>query len=88
MAIADGSVHPLMVPAITAHDLARLIDTLRLERPIVAGHSMGGIAVTAFTREYPLMARAAIAVDIAVKSSREPQSLLQSSESTADRQLS
>jgi pimeloyl-ACP methyl ester carboxylesterase len=37
---------------------------------------MGGIAVTAFTREYPLMARAAIAVDIAVKSSRGRDRLL------------
>jgi pimeloyl-ACP methyl ester carboxylesterase len=55
-------------PANHADDLARLIETLGLERPIVAGHSMGGIAVAAFTREYPRMARAAIVIDIAVTS--------------------
>jgi pimeloyl-ACP methyl ester carboxylesterase len=67
---------PAYGPCDHAHDLARLIDTLSLERPIVAGHSMGGIAVTAFTRDYPLMARAAIAVDIAVRSSRGRDRLL------------
>lgn len=55
-------------PANHADDLARLIETLGIERPIVAGHSMGGIAVAAFTREYPRMAQAAIVIDIAVTS--------------------
>jgi pimeloyl-ACP methyl ester carboxylesterase len=55
-------------PANHADDLARLIETIGVERPIVAGHSMGGIAVAAFTREYPRMARAAIVIDIAVTS--------------------
>jgi len=55
-------------PANHADDLARLIETIGIERPIVAGHSMGGIAVAAFTQEYPRMARAAIAIDIAVNS--------------------
>jgi pimeloyl-ACP methyl ester carboxylesterase len=61
---------PAYGPGDYAHDLARLIETLSLERPIVAGHSMGGIAVTAFTQEYPLRVRAAIAIDIAIQSSR------------------
>lgn len=55
-------------PADHADDLARLIETIGIAQPIVVGHSMGGIAVTAFTREYPLMARSAIVVDIAVNS--------------------
>jgi pimeloyl-ACP methyl ester carboxylesterase len=55
-------------PANHADDLARLIETFGLERPIVAGHSMGGIAVAAFTQEYPQMARAAIVIDVAVTS--------------------
>lgn len=55
-------------PANHADDLARLIETMGLEQPIVVGHSMGGIAVAAFTREYPRMARAVIVIDIAVTS--------------------
>lgn len=61
---------PAYGPFDHAADLARLINALKLNGPIVAGHSMGGISVVAFIREYPLMARAAIAVDIAVRSSR------------------
>jgi len=68
---------PAYGPCDHAHDLARLIDTLGLGRPIVAGHSMGGIAVTAFTRDYPLIARAAIAIDIAVRSSTARNRFLQ-----------
>jgi pimeloyl-ACP methyl ester carboxylesterase len=60
---------PAYGPCDHANDLARLIDSLGIERPFIAGHSMGGIAVTAFTRAYPLMAQAAIAIDIAVRSS-------------------
>ena len=56
-------------PANHAGDLARLIDAMGLERPIVAGHSMGGIAVVSFTQEYPLMAKAAVVIDAAVTSS-------------------
>ncbi|HEX4210983.1 MAG TPA: alpha/beta hydrolase [Candidatus Binataceae bacterium] len=55
-------------PANHAEDLARLIEIIGLERAIIAGHSMGGIAVAAFTRDYPQMARAAIVIDIAVTS--------------------
>jgi len=55
-------------PADHAGDLARVISTISLEQPIVVGHSMGGVAVMAFTRAYPVMARAAIAIDIPVTS--------------------
>jgi pimeloyl-ACP methyl ester carboxylesterase len=55
-------------PTDYADDLAHLIETSGLDQPIVVGHSMGGIAVTAFMQKYPLMARAAIVIDIAVSS--------------------
>src|ERR1700678_1570451 len=55
-------------PTNHADDLAHLIETLALEQPIVAGHSMGGIAVAAFMQKYPLTALSAIVIDIAVSS--------------------
>ncbi len=51
-----------------AADAARAIAALGLERPIVVGHSMGGIATVAFAAGYAELARAAVAVDIAVTS--------------------
>jgi pimeloyl-ACP methyl ester carboxylesterase len=56
-------------PADYAGDIARLIESLGLDRPLVAGHSMGGIAVLAFALRHPRLARAAVAIDIAVTSS-------------------
>jgi len=61
---------PAYGPHDYADDLARLITALNLDRPVVAGHSMGGVAVTAFICKYPSMARGAIAVDIPIRSSR------------------
>ncbi|MGA2409857.1 MAG: alpha/beta hydrolase [Candidatus Binataceae bacterium] len=55
-------------PSDHATDLARLITTMGLELPIVAGHSMGGVVVTAFTQAHPRLARAAVAIDIPVTS--------------------
>ncbi len=52
-----------------AADAARAIGALGLRRPIVVGHSMGGIATVAFAARYRELARAAVAIDIAVTSS-------------------
>lgn len=60
---------PAYLPEHHAGDIARLIESLELDRPLVAGHSMGGIAVLAFALEYPRLARAAAAIDVAVTSS-------------------
>ena len=60
---------PAYSPADYAGDVARMIESLGLDRPVVAGHSMGGIAMLAFTLRHPQLARAAIAIDIAVTSS-------------------
>jgi pimeloyl-ACP methyl ester carboxylesterase len=56
-------------PVDYAADLARLIEECRLERPVAVGHSMGAVAVLAFTQHYPDRARAAVAIDVAVTSS-------------------
>jgi pimeloyl-ACP methyl ester carboxylesterase len=55
-------------PADYADDLARTITATKIQRPIVVGHSMGGIAVIAFAAQFPLLARAAVAIDVAVTS--------------------
>ncbi|MGH7932744.1 MAG: alpha/beta fold hydrolase [Candidatus Binataceae bacterium] len=60
---------PAYAPSDYAGDLARFLSALRLERPIVVGHSMGGISVIAFAMRYPEAARAAVAIDVAVTSS-------------------
>jgi pimeloyl-ACP methyl ester carboxylesterase len=60
---------PAYSPMHHAADIARVIESLRMERPLVAGHSMGGIATLAFALEYPRLARAAVAIDVAVTSS-------------------
>ncbi len=59
---------PAYSPQSYADDIVRLIETLALAQPIVAGHSMGGIAALAFARQKPHLARAIIAIDIAVTS--------------------
>ncbi len=59
---------PAYSPADYADDLARLIETLRLDRPVVIGHSMGGIAVIAFAERYRELAGGAVAVDVAISS--------------------
>ncbi len=52
-----------------AADALRALAALRVNQPVVIGHSMGGIATVAFAARYPHAARAAVAVDIAVTSS-------------------
>jgi pimeloyl-ACP methyl ester carboxylesterase len=56
-------------PADYAADLARFIAECGVERPIVVGHSMGGMSVLAFAQRHGHQARAAIAIDVAVTSS-------------------
>ena len=41
-----------------------------IPRPIVIGHSMGGLSVLSFAAQFELQARAAIAIDVAVTSTR------------------
>lgn len=55
-----------------ADDLARFVAHVAAsaEKPIVAGHSMGGMNVLAFARSHPRLARGAIAIDIPVTSTR------------------
>ncbi len=61
---------PAYSPAGYADDLARFIAERGLKRPVVIGHSMGGVSVLAFLERYPERARAAVAIDVAVTSSR------------------
>jgi pimeloyl-ACP methyl ester carboxylesterase len=55
-----------------ANDIARFVAhaTANEEKPLVAGHSMGGMNVLAFARAHPDSARGAIAIDIPVTSTR------------------
>ena len=59
-------------PADYANDIARFVAhvTANAEKPVVVGHSMGGLNVLAFARNHPAAARGAIAIDVAVTSSR------------------
>ena len=59
---------PAYSPDDYARDLEHFIRTSGLTRPIVAGHSMGGIAVLCFAARYGELARAAIGIDVAVTS--------------------
>jgi pimeloyl-ACP methyl ester carboxylesterase len=48
---------------VQADDLAGLIRELKLDHPIVMGHSMGSFAATAFAAKYPDMPRAVVLED-------------------------
>lgn len=61
---------PAYSPAHYADDLSRFITARGLKRPVVVGHSMGGMSVLAFVQRHPMQARAAAAIDVAVTSSR------------------
>jgi pimeloyl-ACP methyl ester carboxylesterase len=61
---------PAYSPADYAHDLARFVEACGGGQPVVVGHSMGGLSVLAFADRYPNRARAAVAIDVAVTSSR------------------
>ena len=59
-------------PSDYAGDIARFIAHVaaNAEKPVVVGHSMGGLNVLAFARLHPESARGAMAIDVAVTSSR------------------
>jgi pimeloyl-ACP methyl ester carboxylesterase len=61
---------PAYSPADYADDLLRFVChvTRPGDRPIVIGHSMGGLSVLAFAQRYPDEARGAIAIDVAITS--------------------
>ena len=50
-------------PDVQVEDLAGLIRELKLERPILMGHSMGSSSVARFAAKYPNVARAVILED-------------------------
>src|SRR5437870_1242046 len=51
-------------PPAYGDDIARLIRELNLVRPVVVGHSMGGVATLAFADRSPELARAIVAIDV------------------------
>jgi pimeloyl-ACP methyl ester carboxylesterase len=59
-------------PSDYANDIARFVAHVATNaaKPVVVGHSMGGLNVLAFARVHPESARAAMAIDVAVTSSR------------------
>ena len=59
-------------PADYAGDIARFVEHIapNAEKPVVVGHSMGGLNVLAFARRHPESLRGAMAIDVAVRSSR------------------
>ena len=63
---------PAYSPGDYARDLTRLVEhaSSGREKPVVVGHSMGGLNVLAFARQSPNSARGAIAIDIAITSSQ------------------
>jgi pimeloyl-ACP methyl ester carboxylesterase len=61
---------PAYQPADYARDVERFIAHVAThEKPLVVGHSMGGLSVLAFANANPGRARGVIAIDVAVKSS-------------------
>jgi len=62
---------PAYKPHDYADDLANFIrEEVRGERPIVVGHSMGGVVTLAVADRYPELARGVVVVDTAVVSTR------------------
>ncbi len=59
-------------PSDYANDIARFVAhvTANAEKPVVVGHSMGGLNVLLFARDHRESARGAMAIDVAVTSSR------------------
>jgi pimeloyl-ACP methyl ester carboxylesterase len=59
-------------PTDYANDIARFVAhvTANAEKPVVVGHSMGGLNVLAFAWRHPESVRGAMAIDVAVTSNR------------------
>jgi pimeloyl-ACP methyl ester carboxylesterase len=55
-----------------ARDLERFVEhvSARREKPVVVGHSMGGLSVLAYARRSPESSRGVMAIDVALTSSR------------------
>jgi pimeloyl-ACP methyl ester carboxylesterase len=68
---------PAYSPLNYADDLARFIDQMKFDRPVVIGHSMGGLSALAFLATYPSLARSAVAIDIPVTSTPRRNRYLQ-----------
>jgi pimeloyl-ACP methyl ester carboxylesterase len=63
---------PAYSPLDYAGDLARFVEhaSTGREKPVIVGHSMGGLNVLAAARRNPENARGAMAIDVAITSSR------------------
>ena len=59
---------PAYAPKHYAADLDRLIADLAIDRPIIVGHSMGGMSALAFGVAYPRRAAAIVVIDSAITS--------------------
>jgi esterase len=59
-------------PVDYANDIARLVAhaASNTEKPLIVGHSMGGLNVLAFARDHSEQARGVMAIDVSVTSSR------------------
>ncbi len=59
-------------PTDYANDIARFVEHIapNADKPVVVGHSMGGLNVLAFARQHPESVPGAMAIDVAVTSSR------------------
>src|SRR3954464_3768824 len=53
-------------PAVFAADLAWLCERLGIQRPVVIGHSMGGVVAVALAALHPHLPTAIVAVDAAI----------------------
>ncbi len=62
---------PAYSPDDYAGDLDRFIRAVGLTHPVIVGHSMGGISALSFAARFGTLARAAIAIDVAINSSRQ-----------------
>ena len=51
-------------------DIGRMIDDLRLDRPVLVGHSFGGSVALAFAAAHPEQVRALVMLDSGLRSSR------------------
>jgi pimeloyl-ACP methyl ester carboxylesterase len=56
-----------------ADDLAWLCQQLQIERPVVVGHSMGGVVALVLAAQYPELVRAIVMVDGGTRGLTEPE---------------
>ena len=87
---SDWVKPPAYKPHDYAADLANFIreEVRGDERPIVVGHSMGGVVTLAFASRYADLARGVVVVDTAVVSTPWPRSIFAPPQGIADRCVS